>query len=660
MPERCRVCYTCVRECPAKAIRIVEGQARVIHERCIGCGNCVRVCSQGAKQIVNTVDQARSLLAGKHPVSALVAPSFAAEFGEDSAKTMAQGLRMLGFAYVHEVGFGADLVAHRYQQLLQQESGKRYIATSCPAIVLYVEKHHPSLVPSLAPIVSPMVAMARVVRKIHGNDLRTVFIGPCTSKKFEGVDEDVCGEVDAVLTFRELRQMFNDENIDLEKAEPHDFDPPHAGLGALFPLCSGLLQAAGINEDLVTGDVVTAAGRRGFLEAMKEFESGDLDARLLETLACDGCILGAGMSVDMPAFRRRSRVSRYVQRRRRETNLQQWQASMEWFGTLDLTRNYRSREAPVIQPDPERVREVLRKMGKVNPEDLLDCGACGYDTCHAHAVAICEGLAESEMCLPYTIDRLEQTVNELASSNDQLVTTRDALMQSEKLASMGQLAAGIAHEVNNPLGVVLMYAHLLKDGFEKDSPAWRDSVMIAEQADRCKRIVAGLLNFARQNKVLRQPVDVRHLIGQSIKLIPVPDSVKVSVHADIENPVAEVDGDQVVQVISNLISNAVAAMPGGGELKISATGDESQISITVADTGIGIPEENAKKVFEPFFTTKQIGKGTGLGLAVAYGIVKMHRGTITLKSNANPASGPTGTVFTVTLPRSVAQHEETI
>ena len=463
-----------------------------------------------------------------------------------------------------------------------------------------------------------------------------------------------------MLTFRELHQMFDEAGIDLEKVEPHDFDPPHAGLGALFPLCSGLLQAAGINEDLVTGDVVTATGRLGFLEAMKEFESGDLDARLLETLACDGCIMGAGMSIDLPAFRRRSRVSRYVQRRRREISLQQWQANMEWFGTLDLTRNYRSRDAVLSPPDPERVREVLRRMGKTKPEDLLDGGACGYETCHAHAVAICEGLAESEMCLPYTIGRLEQTVNELAQSNDQLLSTRDALMQSEKLASMGQLAAGIAHEVNNPLGVVLMYAHLLKDGFEKDSPAWRDSVMIAEQADRCKRIVAGLLNFARQNKVLRQPVDIRQLIGQSIKLIPIPDSVKVGVHADLENPVAEVDGDQIVQVISNLISNAVAAMPGGGEVKIGASGDENQIHITVEDTGVGISEENAKKVFEPFFTTKQIGKGTGLGLAVAYGIVKMHRGAITLKSNADPASGPTGTVFTVTLPRSFTQHEEAI
>ena len=132
-------------------------------------------------------------------------------------------------------------------------------------------------------------------------------------------------------------------------------------------------------------------------------------------------------------------------------------------------------------------------------------------------MAINKGLAESEMCLPYTIEQLRRTIKELADSNRQLVSTQEALMQSEKLASMGQLAAGIAHEVNNPLGVVLMYAHLLLDDV-KNNPALRDDLtMIAEQADRCKNIVAGLLHFARQNKVLLHEADVNILVARSIK-----------------------------------------------------------------------------------------------------------------------------------------------
>lgn len=224
-------------------------------------------------------------------------------------------------------------------------------------------------------------------------------------------------------------------------------------------------------------------------------------------------------------------------------------------------------------------------------------------------------------------------------------------MQSEKLASMGQLAAGIAHEVNNPLGVVLMYAHLLLDEVQNNPKLSDDLTMIAEQADRCKNIVAGLLHFARQNKVLLQMAEANTLIEKSIKAVPVPENITVAIELKCEDPMAELDNDQMIQVLTNLISNAVAAMPDGGKITLCADGDADHIRFIVSDTGIGIPRENMSKIFEPFFTTKQIGKGTGLGLAVTYGIVKMHRGSIDVTSNADPATGPTGTTFTVTVPR---------
>jgi len=176
-------------------------------------------------------------------------------------------------------------------------------------------------------------------------------------------------------------------------------------------------------------------------------------------------------------------------------------------------------------------------------------------------------------------------------------------------------------------------------------------VMIAEQADRCKKIVAGLLHFARQNKVVRIPNDLRELINRAMLTIPVPGGIAVNIKHGLTDPLAEVDRDQIVQVLTNLVSNAVAAMEGGGTLTIATEGDEHFVRLIVSDTGVGIPPENIKKVFDPFFTTKQMGKGTGLGLAVTYGIVKMHCGDIRVQSQANPAAGPTGTTFTVTLPR---------
>jgi signal transduction histidine kinase len=294
-------------------------------------------------------------------------------------------------------------------------------------------------------------------------------------------------------------------------------------------------------------------------------------------------------------------------------------------------------------------------MGKFSPQDELNCGACGYDSCHDHAIAIHRGLAENEMCLPYTIDQLRKTLKELAVSNEQLATVQAALIQSEKLASMGQLAAAVAHEVNNPLGVVLMYAHLLLDECGQDSKLRDDLTMIAEQTDRCKKIVAGLLNFARQKQVVRQPTNLCDLIEHCLHTLSPPHGIEVRIQHQVANSIAELDADQLMQVLVNLINNAYEAMPDGGVLTIRTSVDKAHVQFEITDTGVGISRENLSKVFEPFFTTKQLGKGTGLGLAITYGIVKMHRGDIRVESNADPAAGPTGTKFTVALPREEQQ-----
>lgn len=649
VPERCRVCYTCVRECPAKAIRIVDGQAKVIHERCISCGNCVRVCSQKAKQVVDSVPRAKSFLADTAPVAAIIAPSFPAEFAEWDAQTLVGMIRALGFEWVSEVAFGADLTAREYRRLLS-ESEKPMIATTCPAVVLYVEKYFPDLLGDLAPVVSPMVAMSRVMRELHGEGIRIVFIGPCTAKKCEGVDTNLPGEVDDVLTFAELRQMIAEAEIDPQQTEPSDFDPPFAGSGALFPLCGGMLQAADIEEDLVECRVVSANGAH-FVTAIKDYGAGDMETQLLEVLACDGCVMGAGMSSDASLFRRRSRVSNYVSKQLQTRDPAEWQQQLDRFASVSLVREYSNMDQRLGVPAGDDVTEILQRMGKFKQEDELNCGACGYTTCREHAVAIHKGLAESEMCLPYTIDRLNETIGELAQSHDELATTQEALMQSERLASMGQLAAGIAHEVNNPLGVVLMYAHLLLDDLAEDSKHKQDAAMIAEQADRCKKIVAGLLHFARQNKVLREATNIRDLIERAVRAVVKPPAVKLTVVHDLQDAVAAIDVDQMLQVLTNLFSNAYAAMPDGGELRVTTSDTADTILIAVSDTGVGISPDNRGRIFEPFFTTKQIGKGTGLGLAVTYGIIKMHRGDVSMETNDDPAEGPTGTTFRITVPR---------
>jgi signal transduction histidine kinase/iron only hydrogenase large subunit-like protein len=650
--EKCRMCYTCVRECPAKAIQILDGQASVMQTRCIGCGNCVTVCSQNAKQVLSGIEDAERLLAGLAPVAAIVAPSYPAEFTECATSTLVAALRELGFTYVHEVAFGADLVAAEYARLLAAPGG-RYVATTCPAVVSYTRKYHPDLLDHLAPIVSPMLAIARVLHVKYGPEAKVVFIGPCIAKKGEAQYEQFEGEVDAALTYVELRALFETHGITLAaRGAQDDFDAPRGGLGALFPITRGMLQAAGLDEDLLGGDIVTADGRRNLADAISEFEHGETDARLLDILCCQGCIMGAGFSNEEPVFKRRADVSRETRERRAVFDQAAWDAASLEYGGIDLTRTF----APFDQrfdgmPTADELREILARMNKSTADDELDCGACGYESCRDHAVAIWQGLAEVEMCLPYAVEELRRTVDELQESNSSLETTKEALVKSEKLASMGQLAAGIAHEVNNPLGILLLHANLLLEDCQEDAAVAEDVKLIVDQANRCKKIISGLLNFARQSRVVRQPTDLPALVKEVLRTVPIAEGVTITIDDRLSDPMAELDADQMVQVLTNLLTNAQHALPGGGRVLITLDGTAENVMVMVTDNGTGIPAEHLDKLFSPFFTTKQVGKGTGLGLAVTHGIVKMHRGQISVESNADPSKGPTETTFTIVLPR---------
>lgn len=647
--ERCKACYTCVRGCPAKAIRITGGQAEVIKERCIGCANCVLMCSRGAKETLDSTAEVMALLKGGAPVAAALAPSFPVEFGGVDPLRFAGMLKALGFKYVCEVAFGADMVSLQYRKLINENPGKKYISTACPAVVSFVEKYHPGLVKNLAPIVSPMIAEARVIHATYGKDVKIVFIGPCVAKKGESSRNQA--DIDESITFVELRALFKAAGIDRASALDSKFDPPYPAKGVLYPMGGGLLSSAELEGDLMSGRFMSAEGLESFPEALRNMEHGDIDADFLDLLCCDGCIMGPGISVKSSKHAREASLRRYARKSYFSIRLSEWEESVRRFRGMDYSASFEPEDQRMKLPGKEELKAVLAKMGKLKPEDELNCGACGYPTCVEHAVAIVCGIAESEMCLPYTIDRLKVTADELTLSYNQLGKTKQALVQSEKLASMGQLAAGVAHELNNPLGVVLLYAHLLAEQCQKDSRVFSDAKMITEQADRCKKIVGGLLNFARKNKPFFRQIDLSRLMETYFKTAPLSAAVKFSLVKGEGDLSAEMDPDQIIQVLSNLVTNAVEAMPAGGQLTVKTFLERDNVCFSVIDTGCGIKPENTKNIFQPFFTTKQIGKGTGLGLAVSYGIIKVHRGNIAVESNSSAAAGPTGTTFTVKLPR---------
>ncbi|PKL18120.1 MAG: histidine kinase [Spirochaetae bacterium HGW-Spirochaetae-5] len=649
LKEQCRMCYSCVRECPAKAIRIYGGQAEVINERCIGCGNCVHICSQNAKIVRSSKVNVQELLSGEKKTAALVAPSFPAEFTSINYKNVVGMMRELGFDYVVEVAFGADLVSAKYRELLRAEKYKSYIGTTCPSVVFFIEKYHSVLVKNLAPIVSPMVAAARAVHRLYGDDLKIVFIGPCIAKKDEAARPDIAQDIDEVLTFRELREMFMSKDIKPENVERSEFDPPHGGRGTLYPIGGGMLQASDLNENFLSMDIVASSGNKQFVQAIKEYETVEHSTVLLELNCCEGCISGSGISHNLPLYTKRGYVSAFAEKRHKELDIEKYNKLIAEFSDLNLFADFSEDDHRVPPPSNIELREILSKMEKYQPKDELNCGACGYDTCVEHATAIHKGLAENEMCLPFTIEKLRKTATELAESYEELVKAKQAMIQSEKLASLGRMASGIAHEINNPLTGVLTYSSLMKEEM-KGSSSEEDIDVIINETMRCRKIVKGLLDFARNSSVEKVMANVNDIIQETVAILKKHmtfQNIRMHIELSGKIPMAELDISQMRSVFNNLAENAAHAMPEGGDLNITTDLDETgkNIIITVADSGTGIAEENITKIFDPFFTTKEAGKGTGLGLAVIYGIIEQHYGTI--KVSSVPGHGA---VFTITLP----------
>lgn len=393
--SNCKNCYKCIRNCPVKAIRFSGDQAHIIADECILCGRCFVVCPQNAKEIVSEVEKVKVMIQSGEPVIASMAPSFIANYDGVGIDAMWEGLQKLGFADVEETAIGATMVKTDYERLVHEKQKPVIISSACASVNLLIQKHYPEMIKYLADTLSPMQAHCRDIKR-RNPEAKTVFIGPCVAKKDEA--QRYPGIVDAALTFEELTEWLEKENVRLEKK----VDSNPESLARIFPTVAGILRT--MKDRDPEYEYVAVDGIDNCIAALEDVAAGHVSNCFMEMSACKGsCVNGPVMEKYHPWF-----ITDYLSVTRyagdKDFPVEQPEIS-------ELSRRYDILEGMKDMPTERKIQEILSKMGKKKPSDELNCGTCGYDTCREKAIAIYQGKAEIEMCLPYLKEKAENFSN---------------------------------------------------------------------------------------------------------------------------------------------------------------------------------------------------------------------------------------------------------
>jgi len=388
----CQNCYKCIRQCKVQAIKISEKQAKIVADYCVGCGECFDICPQNAKSVETDIKYVQELIKNNEKVVVSLAPSFPSYDNLVNPKQFITALRELGFSQIEGTTIGAVNVSKKYEEDYYSDQ-KHVITSSCPTVNFLVAKYFPDKVKYLSKVVSPMMAHNKIIKKREQN-VHTVFIGPCISKKEETVvctSKDSC--IDAVITFDDIRNLINERGIDINSLEPSNFDYQSPATTRWYPL-SGGVEKATINKE-TTRRVIKIDGMKScvkFLETLDDIN----DKTWIEMNACEeGCINGFGNSLSPLSLHKKiENVINYIDNENTENDYK--------YIDVDIDYNYDyidSIERPSFNEN--QIQEVLHKTGKFTKDDELNCGACGYDSCREKAIAVLQGMAEIEMCLPY-------------------------------------------------------------------------------------------------------------------------------------------------------------------------------------------------------------------------------------------------------------------
>lgn len=456
----CKHCYKCVRTCSVKAIRVKNAQAQIMTDYCVLCGHCLEVCPQNAKTFASDLEMVKAYLAAGKKVALSIAPSYLGIFDYDRPGQVICALKKLGFTYVRETAEGAALVTDAYQKLMDEGQMENIITTCCPSVNDLVEKYYPELIGDMAPVVSPMIAHGMLMKKLYGDDVKLVFAGPCVAKKEEArEDERTEGYIDAVITFAELEDWFKEAGIDVFDCEEMPVDNPDPKINRLYPVRKGVMTSVDTGHGTGGYTMFDIDGMENCRELFEEMKEGRLKHCFVEANMCEGgCIKGPAIN--------KLKISRFESTIEIEKQVQHQPASLlEEAVTLDLHKVFYSRMLRDDLPTEEQIRRILKATGKNNKDEELNCGACGYPSCREKAIAVFQGKAEQEMCLPYAYETANSMSNVVMETTPNMILIVDDQLKIMEMNKKAEEVFGVDRET----AIKTMYVFELLDASDFES-----------------------------------------------------------------------------------------------------------------------------------------------------------------------------------------------
>ncbi len=472
--DACRECWGCVRYCPVKAIRVIDGRSEVIQEKCVSCGLCVNECGARGHVVRDDTPVVLDLLRSGRPVIALLATEFVAALHPMTVPQIERTLAVLGFSSVESTLLGEEMVAQEYERLHSREDALFVMRSTCPVAVDFVRKFYPALTSALAPVVPPYVAQARLIRALYPADVAIVYVSPCYARKDEIFDDELGGVVDAALDFTELKVLLAQADRHPARGRAIEPGPRRPGVLKELSLTDGFPRQTLVSRNMTSHQVHVVRGLEALDRLLAAMSSGETAPAIVDMLNCEGCIDGPAVSPGLSLFSKRN-----IETAARETPGTTRVSTRALLGVLpavELVRSFAADPVRIPRPTALQIDETLAEGGFASRGDVLDCGACGYPTCVEHATAILRGDSTWTMCFPLQRQRLAEAEQTIEGS--QTLDPLTGLWNRRAFSDRLQLEVARHARYQAPLSLVLLDVDRLGDVNDAHGEAAGDRVLV--------------------------------------------------------------------------------------------------------------------------------------------------------------------------------------